>query len=90
MVGHLDDEYLLLGEPGARRDIVQVAGSDALSAQPFVLATSDRALLGEELYAAGAYLSREPAQVASLYVQDVLRGLAVVAIVIGILLKTFT
>jgi hypothetical protein len=88
MVGHLDDEYLLLGEPGARREIVQVAGSDALSAQPFVLSTSDHALLGEELYAAGAYLSQEPAQVASLYVQDVLRGLAVAAIVIGVLLKT--
>ena len=65
-------------------------GSDALAAQPFMLATSDRVLLGEELYAAGAYLNREPAQVASLYVQDVLRGLAIVAIVIGILFKTFT
>ena len=90
MVGHLDEEYLLLGEPGAQRQIVQVAGSDALAAQPLMLATSDRVLLGEELYAAGAYLDRRPGQVASLYVQDVLRGLAVVAIVIGILVKTLS
>jgi hypothetical protein len=90
MVGHLDDEYLLLGEPGAQRQIVQVAGSDALSAQAFLVATSDRVLLGEEMYAAGAYLTRQPAQVASLYVQDILRGLAVAAIVIGILVKTLT
>jgi hypothetical protein len=89
MVGHLGDEYLLLGEPGARRQIVQVVGSDALDAQPFLLATSDRALLGEEMFASGAYLQRQPAQVASLCVQDVLRGLAVVAIVIGVLVKTF-
>jgi hypothetical protein len=90
MVGHLADEYLLLGEAGAQRQIVQVAGSDALAAQPFALATSDHVLLGEELYAAGAYLTRQPAQVASLYVQDILRGLAVVAIVIGVLVKTLT
>jgi hypothetical protein len=42
------------------------------------------------MYAAGAYLTGRPGQVASLYVQDVLRGLAVVAIVIGILVKTLT
>jgi hypothetical protein len=90
MVGHLVDEYLIMGEAGAQRQIVQVAGSDALAAQPFMLATTDRVLLGEEMYAAGAYLTGQPGQVASLYVQDVLRGLAVVAIVIGILVKTFT
>jgi hypothetical protein len=90
MVGHLGDEYLLLGEPGAGRPIVQVAGSDALSAQSLMLATSDHVLLGEEMFATGAYLGRQPAQVASLYVQDVLRGLAVVAIVIGVLIKTLS
>jgi hypothetical protein len=88
MVGHLDEEYLFLGEAGAQRKIVQVAGSNALSAQPFMLSTADHVLLGEEMYAAGAYLGRRPSQVASLYVQDTLRGLAVVAIVIGILVKT--
>ena len=90
MVGHLGDEYLLLAESGAQRGIVQVAGSDVLSTQPFVLATSNQALLGEEMYASGAYLTGHPGQIASLYVQDILRGLAVIAILVGILVKTLT
>jgi hypothetical protein len=89
MVGHLDQEYLLMGEPGAQRKIVQVVGSDALSAQPYMVSTSDHVLLGEEMYAAGAYLTRKPSQVASLYVQDVMRAIVIVAIAIGILVKTF-
>jgi hypothetical protein len=88
MIGHLGDEYLLVGEAGAQREITQVAASNAVNAQPFVAATTEQPLLGEEAFAAGAYLGRRPEHVASLYVQDVLRLLIVVAIVIGVLIKT--
>jgi hypothetical protein len=90
MVGHLGDEYLLLGEPGAQRDITQVVGSDVLETQALLGATSDRVLWGEEMFAAGAYLGGRPAHIASLYVQDTIRVLVVIAIVIGILLKTLS
>ena len=88
MIGPLGDEYLLVGEAGARREIVQLVGSNDVSVQPLMLATSDRVLLGEEMFAAGAYLSRRPEQIASIQVQDALRLLVVVAIAIGVLLKT--
>jgi hypothetical protein len=88
MVGHFGKEYLLLGEAGAQREIVQIAGSNSLAAQPFMLATSDRFLLGEEVFAVGAYLTRRPEHIASLYVQDAMRVLVVIAIVIGVLIKT--
>jgi hypothetical protein len=88
MVGHLGDEYLLLGEPGAQRELLQVAGSDALNTQALMPGTADHVLLGEELFSAGAYLSRRPALLASLQVQDTLRVLAVVAILVGVLVKS--
>lgn len=90
MVGHLGDEYLLLGETGAQRDLLQVAGSDVLSTQAWMTATADHVLLGEELFSAGAYLTRRPALIASLQVQDALRVLAVIAILVGILVQSLT
>jgi hypothetical protein len=90
MTGPFGAEYLLMAEPGAQRDIAQVAGSDALNAQPLIYATADPVLIGEELFAAGAYLTDRPEHVASLWVQDILRLLIVAAIVIGILIVTLT
>ncbi|MBN1933211.1 MAG: hypothetical protein JW934_01030 [Anaerolineae bacterium] len=88
MIGHFDQEYLLMGEAGAQRGLIQLAGSDTVDAQPFMLATSRNVLIGEEAFAAGAYLTQEPKYVASLRVQDVLRVLIVLAIVLGVLWET--
>jgi hypothetical protein len=88
MVGYFGDEYLLMGEAGAQRNLAQVVGSNALDVQPFLVATSDKVLLGEELFAAGAYLTDRPEYAASLCLQDVLRVLIVVAILAGVVVKT--
>jgi hypothetical protein len=90
MVGHLGDEYLLLGETGAQRELLQVAGSDVLNTQALTTSTADHVLLGEEMFSAGAYLTRRPALIASLQVQDVLRVLAVIAILVGVVVKSLT
>ena len=65
MVGHQGDEVLLMGETGAQRDLLQVGGSDALNAQALLTATADHVVLGEEVFAAGAYLTRRPALIAT-------------------------
>lgn len=88
MIGHLDQEYLLMGETGAQRGVIQLVGSDSVDAQPFMLATSHNVLIGEEAFAAGAYLTLEPKYVASLRVQDILRVLVALAIIAGVLWKT--
>jgi hypothetical protein len=90
MAGPFGDEFLLMAEPAAQRDMTQITGSDALNAHPFMVATADQLLVGEELYAAGAYLTERPEHAASLWVQDILRILIVVAIVIGVLIATLT
>ena len=88
MVGQFDDEYLLMGETGAQRDLIQVAGSNTLDPQPFMMATTEYTLVGEETFAAGAYLGDHPAQTASLRVQDVLRIGVVVVVLVGVIAKT--
>ena len=90
MVGHLEDEYLLLGETGAQRDLLQVAGSDALNTQALMTSTANHTLLGEEMFAAGAYLHHRPPVIASLQVQDVLRVAAVIAILVGVIVKSLS
>jgi hypothetical protein len=49
------------------------------------VATTDKVLLGEELFVAGAYLQGDPAQVASLQLQDVMRVIAIVGILLAAL-----
>jgi hypothetical protein len=88
MVGHFGEEYLLLGEASAQRDIAQMVGSDNVNAHPFMVSTTERALLGEEVFAAGAYLTERPEQVASLRLQDFLRVLIVVLIFGLVLART--
>lgn len=85
--GHFGAEVALLTEAGERSRTLTVAGSDSLPAQAVLYASSDEPLLGEELYAAGAYLGAGRAHSASLFMQDVLRWVLLVAIVLGAILK---
>lgn len=88
MLGAFGDEYLLLGEVGARRTLAQIAGAADPLVLPFVLATSDQPLLGEEMFAAGAYLGQLPSHVGSLFAQDWVRVLLVLTILAGVILKS--
>jgi hypothetical protein len=47
-------------------------------------------LIGEELFAAGAYLNGTPSQIASLQVQDILRIFAVVVIILVAIFRLIT
>lgn len=75
-------ESLLLTETGASTGAIQIAGTDSDHQLPFFVTTCDYTLIGEELYAASAYLSREPVQLGTLRGQDI--GKAVLLSVIGI------
>lgn len=87
MAGHFGSEVALLTEAGERTHSLTVGGSDSISAQAVMYATADEPLLGEELYAAGAYLGEDRAHNASLRVQDILRWVLVVTMIIGAMLK---
>jgi len=85
--GHFGTEIALLTEAGERSRSLTVAGSDSIPTQAVIYATCDEPLLGEELFAAGAYLGAGRVHSASLRMQDILRWVLVVAIVIGAILK---
>jgi hypothetical protein len=88
VVGAFGDEYLWLGEAGARRGVTQVAGTTDPRILPLVVATSDRPLIGEELFAAGAYLSHQVAHLGSLRAQDWARWLIAVGLVGAVVART--
>lgn len=81
-------ESLLLAEPGATTGAIQIAGTDSDHQLPFFIAACDYTLIGEELYAASAYLSREPVLVGTLRGQDFGKGFLLGVLVLGTVLVT--
>jgi hypothetical protein len=86
-MGDFGAEAALLAESAERESSMLIAASDNLSAQSVFYATAQDPLIGEELFAAGAYVGAGAAHEASLTTQDVLRWLLIVAILIGSALK---
>ena len=81
-------ESLLLAETGNAIGAIQVAGTAMPSQLPFFVAACDYTLIGEEFFAASAYLSGEPHQLGSLKGQDVGKLICGILIVLGCILAT--
>ena len=88
MLGEFGDEFLLLGEPGAQKNLPQIGGTSTLRVLPFFQTTMTHPLIGEEIFAAGAYLGNRPAHHASLAAQDLARWLIVSGVITAIALKS--
>ena len=87
LIGNFGPEVGLLVEAANRQNALVIAASDSLPAQAVLFAASDEPLIGEELFAAGAYVQAGATHAASLVVQDILRWLIIVALVAGAALK---
>lgn len=84
-MGYFMAESLLLAEVGATSGAIQIAGTDSEGQLPFFFTACDYTLIGEELYAAGAYLSREPMLLSALKVQDFGKLVVMVSVFFGII-----
>lgn len=82
-------ESLLLAETGNAAGSIQIAGTARPEQIPFFIAACDYTLMGEELYAASAYLSHEPLLLGGLKGQDLIKVLIVIAIIVGVVLVAF-
>jgi hypothetical protein len=80
-------ESLLLAETGFEAGAIQVAGTAMVSQLPFFVTACDFTLMGEELYAASAYLSREPKLLGSLKGSDWMKAVSIGLMVLGIILN---
>lgn len=86
--GKFFGESLLLAETGYTTGAIQIAGTAELPQLPFFIAACDYTLIGEELYATSAYLSREPTLLANLKAGDAFKVLAMLFIAVGAALAT--
>lgn len=79
LVGGFGAEIALLLEAARRQGARSIAGSDQLEAQAIAYVLADHALLGEDVFALGAYAAPTPsaAQVGSLIALDTLRWLLI-------------
>lgn len=82
-IGGFGQEYLLIGEDGAQRGLPQVAGTTGSVALPLMMLTTPATLIGEEIFAAEAYLGPPGPAAARLLTQDVLRTAAIVLLLGG-------
>lgn len=76
LMGAFYAESLLLAEAGRQAGAFQVAGTAGWHQLPFLVAACDHVLIGEELFAASAYLTRDPTLLGTLRGQDLGKYLA--------------
>ena len=87
LLGNFGVEVALLTDAARRENTFALAASDNLTAQSVIYAGAPEPLIGEELFAAGAYADAGRFHTSSLMVQDILRWLIVAIILVGALLK---
>jgi len=86
LIGPFGWDAVVQGELGAYANAMQLGGTDAFSNLSMLAATCDFLLIGEEIFAAGAYVSKDPKGAGALRGQDVSKLTAVVILVLGALL----
>jgi hypothetical protein len=84
-LGEFYAESLIFAETANSIGAIQVASSTEATQTPFFIAACDYVLIGDEFYAASAYLTRDPIMVGSLVGQDWSKMTAIAFIAIGCL-----
>ncbi len=81
--GTFEAEALILAETGNSVGALQIAGTDSSIQLSFFIVACDYTLIGEELFVASGYLTKDPQVLGSIKGQDVLKALVVILILIG-------
>lgn len=90
MIGPLYAEALEIAETGFRVGAMQIGGTGTKTLQmPVLVAVCDFSLIGEEIYAAGAYISRDPGLLATILVEDIAKVGIVAMFIIGMVATFF-
>jgi hypothetical protein len=87
LVGAFAGEALAIVSAGAENGVFQIGGCGRNTTQmPWFVSMCEYSLIGEEVYAAGAYLSQNPVELGSLIGQDFGKYLTVFLMIIGFIL----
>ena len=82
-------EALILAETGHSVGAIQISGTTSVTQLPFFIAATDYTLIGEEMYAASAYLSKDPLMLGTIKGEDLMKLIFIVIIIAGVILETF-
>lgn len=85
LMGSFAAESLILAEAGQQIGAMQIAGTVSYIQLPFFITTCDYVVIGEELFAAGAYLSDDPVQKGSIAGQDLGKAVVATLMLLGVL-----
>jgi len=88
MVGAFWAESMMLAESAGRVGAMQIGGTARLYQIPFFAAVCDYILMGEEIFAASAYITRDPVLITSIATTDVYRMIGWIVIIVGAILST--
>ncbi len=88
LFGEFAAESLILAEAGQQVGAIQVAGTPSSAQIPFFVTTCDYTIIGEEMFAVSAYLTREPVLLGSLRGQDVAKFVIFLLVIVGVIWAT--
>ena len=86
-MGKFYAESLILAETGNSIGAIQIAGTASQSQIPFFVTACDYTLIGEEFFAASAYLSDKPELVGAVKGQDMIKAIVLFMIIGGVLVR---
>ncbi len=89
-MGYFYAESLILAENAYVSGAISVAGTTSIDQLPFFIAACDYTIIGDELYAASAYISKNPLEVAGVKAGDWFKALSILSILIGSTLATLS
>ena len=82
-LGTFEAESLILAETGNSIGAVQIAGTDSTIQLSFFIVACDYTLIGEELFAASGYLTKDPMVLGSIKAQDWLKIIIIILMILG-------
>lgn len=83
MIGYWMAEALVLAEAGSEAGCIQIGANTNVFQIHFFIVACDYTLIGEELFAASAYLSKDPMLTGTVVAQDIMKILFGILIIIG-------
>ncbi len=89
VTGNLMFSTLIFAEQGALLDSLQIGATRNVHQMPFLAASYDYMMIGDELFSAATYISRDPVRGGFLLGQEFGKVFALVAILLGVVLNGF-
>ncbi|MEA1985957.1 MAG: DUF6754 domain-containing protein [Candidatus Marinimicrobia bacterium] len=89
MQGKFFAESLILAETGNSIGAIQIAGTGSQAQLPFFITACDYTLIGEEFFAASAYLGEDPKLLGSIKGQDMVKAGIMIIIMLGVIFESF-